>query len=175
MEQAPAMLAAGARVVDLSGAFRLRTPERYLAGHCELVKKGLDELRKLLPEDDIQPGNPKGSSMIMSPGFITGPGFSALIDPSAQVAVNAEFSGCVVVGARSRIGGTARLTDSVILENGFVGEGSDLDRVILGIGIQAPPHTRLFRCTIGKGDAAIKVPGTSQRSWQGNILRPLSN
>jgi len=31
MELAPAMLAAGAKVVDLSGAFRLRTPERYAA------------------------------------------------------------------------------------------------------------------------------------------------
>ena len=31
MELAPAMLAAGAEVVDLSGAFRLRTPERYAA------------------------------------------------------------------------------------------------------------------------------------------------
>ena len=31
MELAPAMLAAGARVVDLSGAFRLRTPENYAA------------------------------------------------------------------------------------------------------------------------------------------------
>jgi len=31
MELAPAMLAAGAKVVDLSGAFRLRTPERYQA------------------------------------------------------------------------------------------------------------------------------------------------
>jgi len=31
MELAPALLAAGARVVDLSGAFRLRTPEAYAA------------------------------------------------------------------------------------------------------------------------------------------------
>ena len=31
MDLAPAMLAAGAKVVDLSGAFRLRTPERYAA------------------------------------------------------------------------------------------------------------------------------------------------
>ncbi|MDQ6662858.1 MAG: N-acetyl-gamma-glutamyl-phosphate reductase [Acidobacteriota bacterium] len=31
MELAPAMLEAGARVIDLSGAFRLQTPERYLA------------------------------------------------------------------------------------------------------------------------------------------------
>ena len=31
MELAPAMLGAGARVVDLSGAFRLRTPENYAA------------------------------------------------------------------------------------------------------------------------------------------------
>ena len=31
MELAPAMLQAGCRVVDLSGAFRLRTPENYAA------------------------------------------------------------------------------------------------------------------------------------------------
>src|SRR5436309_2639025 len=35
MELAPVMLDAGARVVDLSGAFRLRTPENYLAWYKE--------------------------------------------------------------------------------------------------------------------------------------------
>jgi N-acetyl-gamma-glutamyl-phosphate reductase len=35
MELAPVMLAAGARVVDLSGAFRLRTPETYAAWYKE--------------------------------------------------------------------------------------------------------------------------------------------
>ncbi|MCX6629890.1 MAG: N-acetyl-gamma-glutamyl-phosphate reductase, partial [Candidatus Solibacter sp.] len=35
MELAPVMLSAGARVVDLSGAFRLRTPENYLAWYKE--------------------------------------------------------------------------------------------------------------------------------------------
>jgi N-acetyl-gamma-glutamyl-phosphate reductase len=35
MELAPAMLGAGAKVVDLSGAFRLRTPERYAAWYRE--------------------------------------------------------------------------------------------------------------------------------------------
>src|SRR4051812_16270017 len=35
MELAPAMLAAGARVVDLSGAFRLRTAENYAAWYKE--------------------------------------------------------------------------------------------------------------------------------------------
>jgi N-acetyl-gamma-glutamyl-phosphate reductase len=35
MELAPQMLAAGARVVDLSGAFRLRTPENYTAWYKE--------------------------------------------------------------------------------------------------------------------------------------------
>ena len=35
MELAPAMLDAGARVVDLSGAFRLRTPESYTAWYKE--------------------------------------------------------------------------------------------------------------------------------------------
>ena len=35
MELAPVMLAAGSRVVDLSGAFRLRTPENYAAWYKE--------------------------------------------------------------------------------------------------------------------------------------------
>ena len=35
MELAPALLDAGARVVDLSGAFRLRTPENYTAWYKE--------------------------------------------------------------------------------------------------------------------------------------------
>jgi N-acetyl-gamma-glutamyl-phosphate reductase len=35
MELAPAMLSAGTRVVDLSGAFRLRTPENYTAWYKE--------------------------------------------------------------------------------------------------------------------------------------------
>ena len=151
------------------------TPERFLAGHAEILQKSLDNLRLLLPEDDIQPGNPKGSAMLMTPGYISGPGFSALIDPTAQVSPTAGFEGSVVIGPRCRVGAGARLTDSVVLDGSSVGDSSDLDRVVFGAGIQAPAHTRLFRCTIGKGDAAIKVPGTSQRSWQGHILRPLSN
>jgi N-acetyl-gamma-glutamyl-phosphate reductase len=35
MQLAPVMLEAGARIVDLSGAFRLRTPERYTAWYRE--------------------------------------------------------------------------------------------------------------------------------------------
>src|SRR5579862_3095583 len=52
MELAPAMLDAGARVVDLSGAFRLRTPERYLAwyGHAHTQPALLAEATYGLPE-----------------------------------------------------------------------------------------------------------------------------
>jgi len=151
------------------------TPERFLSGHFEILKRGLDNLRELLPEDDIQPGSTKGSAMFMTPGVITGPGFTALLDATAQVATTVTFDGQVVVGPRTRIGAGTRLTDTVVLDGSTVGDQSDLDRVVFGVGIQAPTHTRLFRCAIGKGDAAIKVPGTSQRSWQGHILRPLSN
>src|SRR5262249_52162500 len=134
-----------------------------------------DGVRHLLPYEDLNPGALKGAAMMMSPGFIKGDSFSALIDPTAQVSSSAVFDGSVVVGPRCRVGAGARLTDSVLLDGSVVGDQSDLDRVILGPGIQAPAHTRLFRCSIGKGDAAIKVPGSSQRSWQGYILRPLSN
>src|SRR5579862_8304566 len=52
MDLAPAMLDAGARVVDLSGAFRLRTPERYLAwyGHAHTQPALLAEATYGLPE-----------------------------------------------------------------------------------------------------------------------------
>ena len=152
------------------------TPERFLAGQIEILKRGLDGIRELLPHADIQPAAAKGQMVMSMPhGYATGEGFQVLIDPTAQVSPAASFDGGVVIGPRCRVGAGARLTDSILLEGSAVGEQSDLDRVILGPGVQAPPHTRLFRCTIGKGDAAIKVPGSSQRSWQGYILRPLSN
>jgi NDP-sugar pyrophosphorylase family protein len=150
------------------------TIERFLLGHITTLEKGLDGLHALLPSDDIKPGNVKGAGMMMTPGFIAGDRFNVLIDPAAQVSSSASFEGGVVIGPRCRVGAGARLTDSVILDGAVVGDGSDMDRVVLGPGIQAPPNTRLFRCAIGKGDAAIKVPGSSQRSWQGYILRPLS-
>ena len=151
------------------------TPERFLLGHIETLQKGFEELQKLLPYDDLKAGHVKGQAMQMAPGFLAGERSQALIDPTAQVSSSASFDGGVVVGPRCRVGSNVRLTDSILLDGSVVGDGSDLDRVVLGPGIQAPPNTRLFRCAIGKGDAAIKVPGSSQRSWQGYILRPLSN
>jgi len=151
------------------------TPERFLAGHAEILKLGLPMVRTLLGQESLAAGSAKTAGMSMGSGFLTGPNFRALIDPGAQVSPAATFDGSVVIGPRCRVGGGVRVTDSVLLEGSAVGDQSDLDRVILGPSVQAPPHTRLFRCTIGRGDAAIKVPGSSQRSWQGYILRPLSN
>lgn len=149
-------------------------PDRFLVGHIETLKRGLDFLRELLPYDDIHAGSLKGVAM-MTPGYVQGDGFWALIDPTAQVSTQAVFDGGVIIGPRCRVGPGVRLTDSVLLDASTAADQSDLDRVILGPNIQAPAHTRLFRCTLGKGDAAIKVPGSSQRSWQGYILRPLSS
>jgi mannose-1-phosphate guanylyltransferase len=151
------------------------TPERFLAGQIEILSRGQEFVSGLFPHADTQPGTAKVQGMMLGTGFLTGEKFRALIDPTAQVSSSAILDGGVVIGPRCRVGAGVRLTDSVLLEGSVVGDQSDLDRVILGPGIQAPAQTRLFRCTIGKGDAAIKVPGSSQRSWQGYILRPLSN
>lgn len=151
------------------------TPERFIAGHAEILKLGLPAMKNLLNHDGIVASSAKAGALSMGSGYITGSNFQALIDPAAQVSPSAVFEGAVVIGPRCRVGAGVRLTDSILLEGSAVADQSDLDRVILGPGVQAPPHTRLFRCTIGKGDAAIKVPGSSQRSWQGYILRPLSN
>ncbi len=151
------------------------TPERFLLGHIETLHKGLEGLQKLLPYDDLKAASSRGQGMLLAPGFLAGDRWQVLIDPTAQVSSGATFDGGVVIGPRCRVGANVRLTDSVLLDGAVVGDGSDLDRVVLGPGIQAPPNTRLFRCAVGKGDAAIKAPGSSQRSWQGYILRPLSN
>ena len=64
MELAPVMLAAGAQVVDLSGAFRLRTPENYAAWYKETAHPartaGRGRLRpaRVLPRAD--PGRAAG-------------------------------------------------------------------------------------------------------------------
>jgi mannose-1-phosphate guanylyltransferase len=149
------------------------TPERFLAGQIELLGRGVEFLQALMPHAEIVPAAGKGGAFTGPTGLVTGERFTALVDPAAQVSPSAILDGGVVIGPRCRVGAGARLTDSILLEGSTAGEQSDLDRVILGPGVQAPAHTRLFRCTIGRGDPMIKVPGASQRAWQGYILRPL--
>lgn len=151
------------------------TPERFLLGHAEALGKGAEGLARLLPLDTIPAGSLKGPNLMVGPGYFEGAGFRALVDPTAMVSADVVLDGAVVIGPRCRVGSGVRLTDSVLLDGSSIGDGSDLDRVVMGHGVQAPAQTRLFRCAIGKGDAAIKVAGSSQRSWQGYILRPLSN
>src|SRR6185295_9713649 len=80
------------------------TPERFLLGHLEIVKMGLEKIRALFPYETFDEGNAKGPGMMMAPGYVEGPGFRALIDPTAQVSSSAVFDGGVVIGPRCRVG-----------------------------------------------------------------------
>src|SRR5208283_4467824 len=68
IDLAPAMLAAGARVVDLSGAFRLRTPEAYSAWYKEVHTQPalLAEAVYGLPE--ISRDGIAGARLLSNPG-----------------------------------------------------------------------------------------------------------
>src|SRR5204863_8896041 len=101
------------------------------------MKLGLPMIQKLLSNDQITAATPKPAFMMMPSGFLTGDRYQALIDASAQVSSSAVFDGAVVIGPRCRVGANVRLTDSILLEGSVVGDHGDLDRVILGPGVQA--------------------------------------
>src|ERR1022692_4098440 len=106
MELAPAMLASGARVVDLSGAFRLGTPENYAAWYKETHTQpellaeavyGLPEFcRELIP----------AARLVSNPGCYPTAANLAL-RPLLQAGVIDRASG-IVCDAKSGVSGAGR-------------------------------------------------------------------
>jgi N-acetyl-gamma-glutamyl-phosphate reductase len=106
MELAPVMLASGARVVDLSGAFRLRTPENYTAWYKELHTQpellaeavyGLPEFcRELIP----------AARLVSNPGCYPTAANLAL-RPLVKAGVIDRASG-IVCDAKSGVSGAGR-------------------------------------------------------------------
>ena len=106
LELAPAMLAAGARVVDLSGAFRLRTPENYAAWYKETHTQpellaeavyGLPEFcRRLIPD----------ARLVSNPGCYP-TAANLAIRPLVQAGVIDRASG-IVCDAKSGVSGAGR-------------------------------------------------------------------
>ena len=106
MELAPVMLAAGARVVDLSGAFRLRTPENYAAWYKEVHTQPelLAEAVYGLPEfcrDHIP-----GARLVSNPGCYPTAANLAL-RPLLQAGVVDRACG-IVCDAKSGVSGAGR-------------------------------------------------------------------
>jgi N-acetyl-gamma-glutamyl-phosphate reductase len=106
MELAPVMLAAGARVVDLSGAFRLRTPARYTAWYKEphTQPELLAEAVYGLPEfcRDLIPA----ARLVSNPGCYPTAANLAL-RPLVQAGVIDRPSG-IVCDAKSGVSGAGR-------------------------------------------------------------------
>ena len=106
LELAPAMLAAGARVVDLSGAFRLRTPENYAAWYKETHTQpellaeavyGLPEFcRRLIPD----------ARLVSNPGCYP-TAANLAIRPLVQAGVIDRAAG-IVCDAKSGVSGAGR-------------------------------------------------------------------
>jgi N-acetyl-gamma-glutamyl-phosphate reductase len=106
MELAPAMLAAGAKVVDLSGAFRLRTPERYAAWYKELHTEPalLAEAAYGLPEycrDRI-----RAARLVSNPGCYP-TAANLAIRPLVEAGVVDRAAG-IVCDAKSGVSGAGR-------------------------------------------------------------------
>jgi N-acetyl-gamma-glutamyl-phosphate reductase len=106
MELAPAMLAAGARVVDLSGAFRLRTPERYLAwyGHAHTQPALLAEAAYGLPEFCRE--RIPGARLVANPGCYP-TAANLAIRPLLEASVIRREAG-IVCDAKSGVSGAGR-------------------------------------------------------------------
>src|ERR1035437_3313101 len=106
MELAPVMLAAGARVVDLIGAFRLRTPENYAAWYKETHTQTelLAEAVYGLPEfcRDLIPT----ARLVSNPGCYPTAANLAL-RPLVQAGVIDRTSG-IVCDAKSGVSGAGR-------------------------------------------------------------------
>src|SRR5579864_4444730 len=106
MELAPAMLDAGAKVVDLSGAFRLRTAERYTAWYNQphTAPQLLPEAVYGLPEycrDRIQ-----GARLIANPGCYP-TAANLAIAPLVEAGVANREAG-IVCDAKSGVSGAGR-------------------------------------------------------------------
>src|SRR6266542_399989 len=106
MELAPAMLSAGAKVVDLSGAFRLRTPERYAAWYKEAHTEPalLAEAAYGLPEycrERIRPAR-----LVANPGCYP-TAANLAIRPLVEAGVIDRAAG-IVCDAKSGVSGAGR-------------------------------------------------------------------
>jgi N-acetyl-gamma-glutamyl-phosphate reductase len=114
MELAPAMLGAGARVVDLSGAFRLRTPERYAAWYkAEHTQPGLlAEAAYGLPEFCRQ-GIPP-ARLVANPGCYP-TAANLAIRPLLEAGIVDRAAG-IVCDAKSGVSGAGR---KATLKNSF--------------------------------------------------------
>src|SRR5690348_2737835 len=106
MELAPIMLSAGAKVVDLSGAFRLRTPERYAAWYKDAhTEPGLlAEAAYGLPEycrERIRPAR-----LVANPGCYP-TAANLAIKPLVEAGVVDRAAG-IVCDAKSGVSGAGR-------------------------------------------------------------------
>jgi len=108
MELAPAMLKAGARIVDLSGAFRLRTPENYAAWYqAEHTEPSLlDEAAYGLPEFCRE--RIPGARLVANPGCYP-TAANLAIRPLLEVGAIDRAAG-IVCDAKSGVSGAGRKT-----------------------------------------------------------------
>jgi N-acetyl-gamma-glutamyl-phosphate reductase len=106
MELAPAMLGEGARVVDLSGAFRLRTPEAYSAWYKEVHTQPalLAEAVYGLPESSRE--DIPGARLLSNPGCYP-TAANLAIAPLVQAGVVDRAAG-IVCDAKSGASGAGR-------------------------------------------------------------------
>jgi N-acetyl-gamma-glutamyl-phosphate reductase len=106
MELAPAMLEAGALVVDLSGAFRLRTPQRYAAWYKQTHTRPdlLAEAAYGLPE--FCRGRIPGARLVANPGCYP-TAANLAIRPLIEAGVVDRAAG-IVCDAKSGVSGAGR-------------------------------------------------------------------
>ena len=106
MELAPAMLDAGAKVVDLSGAFRLRTPEHYARWYKEPHTAAGAAGRSRLRAAGILPRAHPAARLVANPGCYP-TAANLAIRPLVEAGVIDRAAG-IVCDAKSGVSGAGR-------------------------------------------------------------------
>jgi NDP-sugar pyrophosphorylase family protein len=133
------------------------TPRAFLDGHLELLD--LDEAtRSGIADHD--PVRELGGCPIVSVG------------PRVELDEGAELAGKCSVAMATRIGENARLKDTVVLEDSWIGPHCRLDRVIIGPGTELPARFEARNTIVCPDLAPDTEPESGIERRDGLLIRP---
>jgi NDP-sugar pyrophosphorylase family protein len=130
------------------------TPERYLAGVMKLLEMPFAGRLEITPHDPVQ--------SIGACQVAHGPG--ATLDADLQL------EGGVVVELASRVGRESRIRNSVVMAGAWIGPGSDLDRAIIGPGVEIPAGFEGRGCLVGLARGRRPVSDGPDLRLEGDLL-----
>jgi NDP-sugar pyrophosphorylase family protein len=133
------------------------TPESYLRGSLRLLRTPAERLREIA---DTDPVREIGTARVA-------------VGPAADFHTGVDLRGGVALGLACMVNEGARLEDSVVMAESFLGPGCDLRGCIVGPGTEIPAGTNLRHVLVCSDvDPGRPLPPSVRRSG-GLLIRPL--